>query len=68
MIRILHAADLHLDSPFAAMPPQKAKQRRIEQREVLSRLVSVCSETVIYSCLQAIYSTQTRSIGKRRSC
>lgn len=44
MIRILHAADLHLDSPFAAMPPQKAKQRRIEQREVLSRLVSVCSE------------------------
>lgn len=43
MIRILHAADLHLDSPFAAMPPEKAAKRREEQREVLTRLVRECT-------------------------
>ena len=27
-IRILHAADLHLDSPFEGLPAAKAAQRR----------------------------------------
>lgn len=44
MIRILHAADLHLDSPFAALSPRKAAQRRQEQREVLTRLIRECDE------------------------
>ena len=44
MIRILHAADLHLDSPFAAMPPQKAAARRADQRELLLRLTAACNE------------------------
>ena len=44
MIRILHAADLHLDSPFAALSPQKAAARRAEQREVLSRLIGECND------------------------
>ena len=43
MIRILHAADLHLDSPFAAMRPDQAAVRREEQRQVLRRLVQACS-------------------------
>lgn len=43
MIRILHAADLHLDSPFAAMTPDQAKLRRAEQRQVLVRLVDECN-------------------------
>ena len=38
MIRILHAADLHLDSPFAALGPDQAAQRREEQRQMLRRL------------------------------
>ncbi|MDD4714936.1 MAG: DNA repair exonuclease [Oscillospiraceae bacterium] len=41
MISFLHAADLHLDSPFSGLPPEKAAQRRSEQREVLERLVSL---------------------------
>lgn len=44
MIRILHAADLHLDSPFAAMRPDQAADRREEQREVLTRLIRECNE------------------------
>ena len=35
MIRILHAADLHLDSPFESLPEEKAALRRREQRELL---------------------------------
>ncbi len=43
MIRILHAADLHLDSPFAALRPEQAAQRREEQRKVLVELVRECN-------------------------
>ena len=43
MIRILHAADLHLDSPFAALRPEQARTRREEQRQVLQRLVQACN-------------------------
>ena len=42
MIRILHASDLHLDSPFAALSPEQAAQRREEQRQILARLVQAC--------------------------
>ncbi len=38
MIRILHAADLHLDSPFQALTREKAIQRRAEQRSLLTRV------------------------------
>ena len=42
MIRILHAADLHLDSPFAALAPDQAAQRREEQRQLVRRLAEEC--------------------------
>jgi len=35
-ITIVHAADFHLDSSFAGLNPQRASQRRAEQRELLS--------------------------------
>lgn len=53
MIRILHAADLHLDSPFAAMTPDQAKQRRAEQRQVLVRLVEECNRRSCHLLLLA---------------
>ncbi len=37
-IRIIHAADLHLDSPFEALSAAKAAIRRSEQRTLLSAL------------------------------
>lgn len=43
MIRMMHAADLHLDSPFAALAPEQAAQRREEQREMLRRLAEECA-------------------------
>lgn len=43
MIRMMHAADLHLDSPFAALAPEQAAQRREEQRDMLRRLAEECA-------------------------
>ena len=40
-LRILHTADLHLDSPFEYMSPAKAGIRRSEQRELLERLADL---------------------------
>lgn len=42
-IKILHAADLHLDSPFEGLPAGKAAVRRGEQRELLARLAELAA-------------------------
>jgi len=44
MLKIIHAADLHLDSPFAALSPEQAVLRRQEQRTLLDRLVDLTNE------------------------
>lgn len=38
MIKLLHAADLHLDSPFEGLGENKAAMRRTEQRQLLYRI------------------------------
>ena len=43
-IRILHAADLHLDSPFEGLPAGKAAIRRQEQRTLLAALADLAAE------------------------
>ena len=47
MLRILHGADLHLDSPFAALPPEQAQARRKLQRQLPDRIADLCLE---YGC------------------
>ena len=42
-IKIIHAADFHLDSPFEGLSAPKAALRRSEQRELLSSLVKLAS-------------------------
>lgn len=44
MIKILHAADLHLDSAFAALTGAQAAQRRREQRAALDRLAQLAAD------------------------
>ena len=44
MVRFIHGADFHLDSPFSGLPPQQAAQRRGEQRELLDRLAGLARE------------------------
>lgn len=39
MIKLLHAADFHLDSAFSALTPEQAALRRKEQRLALEQLV-----------------------------
>ena len=43
MIKFLHAADLHLDSPFHGLSPAQAKERRTEQRELLTSMVELAN-------------------------
>lgn len=44
MLHILHAADLHLDAPFAALTAEQARQRRSEQRLLLDALADAAIE------------------------
>ena len=44
MLRFLHAADLHLDSPFAGLSREQAAQRRQEQRSQLRELAALARE------------------------
>lgn len=46
-MRILHAADLHLDSPFEGLSQEDAARRRREQRDLLGRLADLCGENAV---------------------
>lgn len=41
MPKIIHAADFHLDSPFAGLPAEKARSRRRESRDLPDRLADL---------------------------
>ena len=44
MVRILHAADFHLDSAYAALSEDRARQRRQESRELVGKLVDYAND------------------------
>ena len=44
MIRLLHAADLHMDSPFQSLTAQQAQERRSEQRRLPARIAALARE------------------------
>ena len=52
-VRILHTADLHMDSPFDSLPPAKALTRRREQRENLMRLSRIVEDEGVQLVLLA---------------
>lgn len=41
---ILHGADFHLDSPFSGLSPERAAQRRAEQRKLLEDFADLANE------------------------
>jgi len=43
MLKLIHAADLHLDSPFSGLSAAHAAQRREEQRALLDRLADLAN-------------------------
>ena len=44
MVRILHAADFHLDSAFTDLNEQQARQRRQESRDLTRRMVEYAND------------------------
>ena len=43
-VKILHAADFHLDSPFEALTPEMASVRRQEQRDLMDKVTALAEE------------------------
>ena len=41
MVKIIHGADFHLDSPFSGLSPQRSAQRRGELRDLPRRLADL---------------------------
>lgn len=50
-IRILHAADLHLDTVFDGLTDAMAAQRRVEQRELLHDLLQLAKQYQIQAAM-----------------
>ena len=48
-MRLLHAADLHLDSPFRGLSKEKALQRRRESRTVLDAMAALVRDREVVS-------------------
>ena len=44
MLKIIHGADFHLDSPFSGLSPERAAQRRSELRQLPQRLGQLARE------------------------
>jgi len=44
MLKVIHGADFHLDSPFSGLSPEQAAHRRGEQRMLLDDLARVARE------------------------
>jgi len=43
-VKILHASDFHMDSPFDALSEEKSIIRRKKQREILNRIAEIAKE------------------------
>ena len=43
-MKLLHAADFHLDAPFRRLPAPQAAQRRRELRQLPTRLAALARE------------------------
>ncbi len=52
-VKILHAADFHLDSPFDALSEEKAVLRRREQRDLLDRIAALANDEQVQLVLLA---------------
>ena len=52
-MRLLHAADLHLDSPFRGLSAEKARERRRESRDLLDRLANLANARSVDAMLLA---------------
>jgi DNA repair exonuclease SbcCD nuclease subunit len=52
-VKILHAADFHLDSPFSSLSEEKAIKRRQESRELLAELMDTANREGVQVMLLA---------------
>ena len=58
MVKILHAADFHLDSAFGVLSEERARQRRQECRQLVGRLVDYANEPAFLSVYLAAHTAK----------
>ena len=58
-MRLLHAADFHLDSPLAGLAPEKSVQRRRELREIPARLAALAQGAGVWQKIQETAQSNT---------
>ncbi len=76
MLKLIHAADLHLDSPFAGLTPERAAQRRAEQRDLVRRIAELAAQERVDLVLLAgdlfdsgrIYRDTARELAEDLGC
>ena len=44
-MKILHTADIHLDSPFSSLDPKKSEERRDELRDAFENMMKYAKES-----------------------
>lgn len=68
-MKLLHIADLHLDSPLTShLPPDKVRTRRTELLSVLRRAVSYGVEAGVYAVLIAGDLFDSTEVSRRALC
>ena len=66
MLHILHAADLHLDAPFAALTAEQARARRSEQRLLLDALADAAIHFSLLSYAAGVAGSRCVALLRER--
>lgn len=66
-LKIIHCADLHLESPMRRLPPDKAKERRAELLDTFRRMVAYAAENDVSAIIIAgdLFDTKKVSAAAR---
>lgn len=65
MLRFLHCADFHIDSPLSALPPSKREEKRAELLGAFSAVIDIILQEEIPLCFIAgdLFDTESPSPG-----
>lgn len=66
-MKLIHCADLHLESPMRKLPPEKARERRTELLDTFARMVNYASDNGISAIIIAgdLFDTKKVSAAAR---
>lgn len=65
MLRLMHCADLHIDSPFSTCSPEKRREKKGQLLDSFNRMIELINREQISVCLIAgdLFDTAAPSAG-----